>query len=100
MSPSKIFSFQQIVDPHQGMLKHHIKSSGTEETIEAQMDGKYTYCFHNVLNYPPSKLISFYTFKDDLEHVKREKGMFKPHCLMEIMGTTNRWFTLISWHDS
>jgi p24 family protein beta-1 len=56
-----------LTDPRQQMVKHVEKQAGHEISLEkpAPEDGRYSYCFWNKATEEPSKLISFYTWKDE-----------------------------------
>eukprot|EP00158_Paraphelidium_tribonemae_P003020 Partr_v1_DN25840_c1_g1_i2_m2526 putative transmembrane emp24 domain trafficking protein 2 len=54
------------------------RSIGYEKNYEVESDGRMTYCFQNLHTGYPSKLLSFYVFKDDVASVNKAKSSKEP----------------------
>jgi hypothetical protein len=65
-----------IMDPNNQVVVSVQKSGEYEHTVEAKKDGRFTYCFHNLISANPPKLLSFYNYRDDYAKSDSSKGTF------------------------
>lgn len=69
-----------LTDPRNSIVKHVEKQSGNEVSLEkpAPEDGRYTYCFWNRAREEPTKLVSFYTWRDNVDKAQKDRELTDP----------------------
>lgn len=65
-----------LTNPSSGIEVNTKQASGYEHTINAKIDGRYTYCFQNMNPQKPDKTISFYTYRELSQKSPKEEGFF------------------------